>query len=67
VASKHDAKRARENMWVTFDNLKRSNGGRPKYEGKGHVHANCAGALPRSLAERLTALANASETAAASE
>lgn len=56
MASKHDAKRARENMWVTFDNLKRSNGGRPKYEGKQHAHELCAGALPRGVAQRLVAL-----------
>lgn len=57
MASKHDAKRARENMWVTHDNLKRSKGGRPRYEGKQHVHAVCAGALPSGVAQRLAALA----------
>lgn len=34
MASKHDAKRARENMWVTQQNLARAKGGRPLYEHK---------------------------------
>ena len=32
MASKHDAKRARENMWVTHQNLARSKGGRAGFE-----------------------------------
>ena len=34
MAAKHDAKRAREHMWVTRQNLARAKGGRPHYEHK---------------------------------
>lgn len=31
MAAKHDAKKARANMWVTHQNLARSKGGRPGF------------------------------------
>lgn len=31
MAAKHDGKRARENMWVTHQNLAKAKGGRPLY------------------------------------
>ena len=31
MAAKHDGKRARENMWVTHQNLARQKGGKPGY------------------------------------
>jgi hypothetical protein len=34
VTAKFDAKRARENMWVTHQNLARAKGGRPLYQPK---------------------------------
>ena len=34
MAAKFDAKRARENMWVTHQNLARAKGGRPLYQFK---------------------------------
>jgi hypothetical protein len=34
VTAKFDAKRARENMWVTHQNLARAKGGRPLYAPK---------------------------------
>jgi hypothetical protein len=32
MAAKHDGKRARENIWVTQQNLARQKGGRPPYQ-----------------------------------
>ena len=32
MASKHDGKKARANMWVTHQNLARSKGGRPGFQ-----------------------------------
>ena len=34
MTAKFDAKRARENMWVTHQNLARAKGGRPGYQFK---------------------------------
>ncbi len=34
MASKHDAKAARANMWVTHQNLARAKGGRPGFQHK---------------------------------
>lgn len=32
MAAKHDAKKARANMWVTHQNLARAKGGRPGFQ-----------------------------------
>lgn len=69
MASKHDAKRARENMWVTQQNLARAKGGRPLYESKQHIpeQATCAGALPPSVERRLAERIAKAEAARAPE
>jgi hypothetical protein len=47
VASQHDGKRARENMWVTHQNLARARGGKQYLPKPRKPRAPLAGATPK--------------------
>jgi hypothetical protein len=67
VASKHDGKVARANMWVTKQNLARSMGGRPGFQFQGRKKAAAPAAPAASSTADALRADNAESNAAKSD